>query len=155
VSQPAAADDPSIPDSEWLYRRVPGSQAPFDGNRGQRWPSSAAMLPTTGEHDISVYLESVLVRDAIPTADVLEQHEGYWLARLTCVGPRVQGLVVVRDPVHDSERPLSCDPAHALLTQLPPGINARRRVARALVYDYDLEWVVAPPEDVPDVSQPD
>ena len=139
-------DDASIPDGEWLFRRVPDSQAPFDSNRGQRWPSSAAMMPTTGEHDISVYLDGVLAELRLTPETVLEKHADHWLARLTAAAGRAETLGVVRDPVDepDPERRLRCDPAHGLLHGLPPATKARRRIARALVYDHDLEWVLAP-----------
>jgi len=149
VTQPHPDDDPSVEDAEWLYRRIPSRQARFDDNRGERWPSSASMCPSSGDDDVSVYIGSLL-NDPL---DVLDQHPTHGLVRFRAGTVRAAGaacgaaLGIVRDPITDAERPLRCDPAHALIRGVPPGSKRSRTVARELVYETDMEWVVRPPAD--------
>ena len=126
-------DDATIADTDWLYRRIPPSQMPYDGNRGRRWPSSAALLPSSGDTEVSAYLGSELEILGLTADDVLQEHEGFGLIRFPARAVRQVGLGVKRDPVRDAERPLVCDPAHAAITGTPMTSKAKRGPARKLL----------------------
>lgn len=133
-----ALDDSSIDDSDELYRRIPPTQAPYNTNLMRLWPSSAALLPSGGDTEVSVYLGSVLSGLGIDPAEVLECHEGYGLVLFPAVSARVAGYYLNRDPVDGSDRPLRVDPAHAIMFGEPSTKNHMRRLARCLLNDARL-----------------
>src|SRR5215207_4238435 len=92
-------DDGSIVDSDHLYRRIPSSQAPYNPNRQRCWPSSAALLPSSGDIEVSVYLGSLLEELGLEPAAVLEGHEDYGLITFPVAAARAAGYGVKRDPI--------------------------------------------------------
>jgi hypothetical protein len=109
------------------------------------------MLPTSGDVDVSCYLGSVLSQHGLSAAAVIEQHPGYWVARFPTGVARGAGYGVIRAPESGSERPLACDPAHALLTGTPRGSKTKRGPARLVVDHQEFEVVIvgAVPVDPP------
>jgi hypothetical protein len=129
-------DDRSIVNSDHLYRRIPPTQAPYNHNKQRRWPSSAALLPSSGDTEVSVYLGSLLEEFGLEPAAVLEGHEDYGLITFPVGAARAAGYGVKRDPILNATRPLSADPAHGVLTGTPTtGKQTRRRLARVLLDD--------------------
>ena len=114
------------------YIEVPDSpNCPYDSNRGRRWPSSASMMPSPGDTEVSVYLGSVMAENDLQSDDLLEGHERHGLMRFPVQAARDAGFGVLRDPVLDTSRPLKADPAHALLGSGGPNDpDAAHRQAR-------------------------
>lgn len=131
-------DDTSVLDTDYIFRRIPPTQAPDDENRKRRWPSSASLLPSVGDNEVSVYLGSVLDEYKLDPMDVLEGHENYGLISFLASSARAAGYGILRDPVLDSERPHRVDPAHAVLTGTPLTSKQKRKPARALLVDDKL-----------------
>ena len=144
---PAPSNDQSISGGDECYRRIPPSQAPYDSNRGRRWPSSASMMPSPGDTEVSVYLGSVMAENDLQSDDLLEGHERHGLMRFPVQAARDAGFGVLRDPVLDTSRPLKADPAHALLTGEPSGKTACTKRGRRLVRDPRVTVIRDP--DVP------
>lgn len=119
-------DDGTVADSDVLYRRIPPSQAPFDANRNRRFPSSAALLPSSGDTEVSVYSGAKLTEIGLVPLDVLEAHEQHGLFCFTALAAREAGYGIKSDPVIDSERPLKVDSAHVVLTGTPAGSKQKR-----------------------------
>lgn len=71
-------DDPSIGDSEVLYRRLlrdNPDQYAVDQETGERWPTSAAFKPKRGEDGLSVYRHSKLAEDGLDASGVAMRPE--------------------------------------------------------------------------------
>jgi hypothetical protein len=103
----------------------------YNEGRGGWWPSSAAFVPSTGDQELSVYLESEVAALNLPIHSVAEGHEGYAVLSFPAALARSLERGVVRDPTIESPRPLACDPAHALITgRETDGDKAWRRVGR-------------------------
>jgi len=142
------ADDPSIVDEDWLLRRIPPSQMPYNDARGRRWPSSAAFTPSTGDTEVSAYLDSELQDLGLDHEAVVEAHDGYAVARFPVGLPRSLDRGVIRDPSTDSARPLACDPAHALITgRTGDNKNQWRRIGRLLFDNPAVTIMKEPGED--------
>ena len=145
VTPAGPEDDESISGTDHIYRRIPPTQAPFDANRQRRWPSSASLLPSGNDNEVSVYLGSVLEEYELEPIDVLEGHESYGLIWFLASSARAAGYGILRDPVLTSKRPLRVDPAHAVLTGTPLTSKQRRKPARALLGD-DQIFVMKDPD---------
>ncbi len=111
-------DDPSIPDDEVLYRRLPEHHLKtMEGSDlGYRMTSNAFHDPDP--KGISVYVKSILYRLGLTAEDVLPEKPGLWgVAGTTAGAVRRQGFGVRLRPdpdVQDDER----NAAHAELTGL-------------------------------------
>lgn len=118
-------DDPTIPDSEILWRRIPPWHIVEDANRGGRRVSSAAFSDDPDRQPMSVVLasESTLAR-------VLAGHAGFGVAGLSARMVRALGLGIVRAPTPD-------EPAHAVVIG-PKSQRTRRRLRDA------AQWVFRP-----------
>jgi hypothetical protein len=118
-------DDPTIPDAESLWRRVPRTpqHLVWDGNRGCFRVSSAAF---DGD-EMSVALAS----EAGTPDLMLGSHEEFGVVALEAGLVRSRQQIVVRDPLPDQ-------PAHALVIGRKTD-SVRRALARA------ARWVVRPP----------
>jgi hypothetical protein len=119
-------DDPSIPGSERLFRRIPRTWIDYDDS-GCPTISSAAFK----DEELSVNLESVMVRDGRQPADAIRNYPGYGLASITAAHARSQNQKVLRDPLPE-------EPAHGIVH----GQKKRGGIASAL-RDGAL-WVIAP-----------
>jgi hypothetical protein len=136
VMPPRPLDDASISGADHLYRRIPPSQAPYNENRRRRWPSSAALLPSSDDdNEVSVYLGSALEEHGLDPMDVLEGHEDYGLICFPVSSARAAGYGIRRDPVLNSKRPLRVDAVHAVLTGTPLTSKQKRKPARTLLDD--------------------
>ncbi len=125
--QSALSNDPTIPDSEDLWRRIPPWHIVTDENLGVVRPSSAAFEDDDDGSPMSVYLAS-----ATPLAGaVLVGHAGFALAAVTARLARECKQGIVRDPQPGA-------PSHALVIgRKTPGV--RKRFAR------EARWIVPPP----------
>src|SRR5262249_30179958 len=125
-------DDPSIADTEALWRRViPTPALVVRGADGQARPSSAAFLDGhTGE--VSVHRASLTTTDA-----GLSCYPGVGLAEIQAQLPRSLGHSVVADPTDE-------DPSHALICP-PVGLGGSRRKTHARQMAGAARWVVPPP----------
>jgi hypothetical protein len=119
-------DDPTIPDHEELWRRIPPDRIVEDANRGGRRPSSGAFTDDRDGSPMSVVIGSA----AAGAETVLAGHPGYALAAITAGLARECGQMIMRDPTSDQ-------PAHALVIgHKTEGI--RRRLAR------ESRWIIEP-----------
>lgn len=119
---PSGVDDGSIPDDDWLYRRVHPAQVVTDGNTGKLRLSSAAFK----DPEMSVDAESLLRKAGLDWRFSLKDPE-YSLVRFQAGVARKNSQSVVPDPLPDN-------PAHVLVRgKKSPGIANRLRDAS--------EWV--------------
>jgi hypothetical protein len=119
-------DDPSITDEERLFRRIPRPWINWD-EHGNAAISSAAFK----DEDLSVALESVMVRDGRPPADAIRNYTGYGLAAITAARARSLNQRVARDPIEE-------EPAHGVVY----GQKKRGGIAGKL--RDGASWVIAP-----------
>ena len=96
-------DDPSIPGDERLFRRIPRTWIDWD-EHGNPAISSAAFK----DEELSVNLESVMVRDGRPPANAIRSYAGYGLAAITAAHARSLNQAVARDPLPE-------EPAHGVV----------------------------------------
>ena len=91
-------DDPSIPDSETLYRRLsrenPNMYA-VDEETGERRPTSAAFKPRPNEDGLSVY-SNQLRGQAVVSARRGVQGCPARASRMACMGGTALSLMVIR-----------------------------------------------------------
>ena len=120
-------DDPTIPDGERLLRRIHPSWLIWDEHEVPSISSAAFKDP-----ELSVYLESVLIKDGRARETCVEGYTGYGLASITAGAARSLNLIVARDPQPQ-------EPAHGIVL----GEKKRQRVA-AKLRDGAL-WVKLPP----------
>lgn len=121
-------DDPSIPDDEELWRRIPPHHFFFDDADGRLRPASAAFDNDPDGSPMSVFLAS-----GTPGPDAaLAGHDGHALAAITAGLARANGQGVVRAPLPGL-------PSHAHV-EGPKPKSIQRRLARA------ARWVVPPPD---------
>ncbi|HUY37004.1 MAG TPA: hypothetical protein VMV69_30075 [Pirellulales bacterium] len=101
-------DDPSIADSEALWRRIPPTHCVLDRNLGRVRPSSAAFENHPNGSPMSVVLGKEVIAAGRDAESVLKGHEGYALASFSAGLARQCGQAVARDPLDE-------EPAHALV----------------------------------------
>lgn len=127
-------DDPTIPDSEWLFRTVHPTQVK-DGNT----VSSGAFKSSSNPHT-SVELSSLTTPE-----DALKRRPGHAGVVRLCTGvvrgikPGVEG--VARNPLPASESQ-SANPAHAIIIRQlkPKSVYAETALRLAML----CEWIVGP-----------
>ena len=106
-------DDPTILDSDVLYRMVRYGTVLWEGevavrartNAFQDQPRQRAQQMGYPAVALSVYLGSILQRDGIDPASLMEDSRwrgGYGVASITAGQARLEGQGVVRDPLPDS-----------------------------------------------------
>jgi hypothetical protein len=120
-------DDPSIPDTDRLFRRVPPNQLePLDD--GSWRPNSSVFKHTR----MSVNIESLMVEQGRPPEDTLTDYPGHFLTSIVARDVRARGHPIVK-----STEPPN-DPAHGLVLGKKKGSFANAMLA-------SHRWVVAPP----------
>jgi hypothetical protein len=119
-------DDPSIPGDERLLRRIPRSWIDWDED-GTPAISSAAFK----HEELSVNLESVMVRDGRPPADAIRNYAGHGLAAITAAHARSLNQAVARDPEPQ-------EPAHGVVYGRKQGGGVGGKLRDGAV------WVVTP-----------
>jgi hypothetical protein len=121
-------DDPSIPADERLFRRIPRTWVNWDEHGNAAIPSAAFKEP-----ELSVNLESVMVRDQRPPADAIRNYAGYGLAAITAAHARSLNQAVARDPQPE-------EPAHGVVygQKKRSGVGGKLRDGAT--------WVVTPPQ---------
>ena len=96
-------DDPSIPDHERLFRRIPRTWVDWD-EHGNAAISSAAFK----DEELSINLESIMARDERLPEDAIRSYAGYGLAAITAADARSLQQAVARDPLPE-------EPAHGVV----------------------------------------
>lgn len=119
-------DDPSITDAERLFRRIPRTWVNWDES-GNPAISSAAFK----EEDLSVNIESMMLRDGRLPAEAVRAYPGYGLAAITAGHARALNQRVAPDPSEE-------EPAHGVVQ----GPKKRGGIARRL--RDGASWVIAP-----------
>ena len=127
MSDRAFEDDPSIADEERLFRRIPRTWIDWDDD-GNAAISSAAFK----DEELSINIESVMIRDGRLPADAVHQYPGYGLAAITAAHARSLNQVVARDPIEE-------EPAHGVVY----GQKKRGGIAGKL--RDGASWVITPP----------
>ena len=122
-------DDPTIAGDERLFRRIHRSHVLWEDD-GSAAISSAAFR----DEELSINIESVMIRDRRPPADAIRQHPGYGLAAITAAHARSLNQVVARDPIEE-------EPAHGVVY----GQKKRGGIAGKL--RDGASWVITPPPD--------
>lgn len=122
----AFEDDPSIADSERLFRRIPRTWVDWDES-GNPTISSAAFK----DPELSINIESVMIRDGRPPDDAVRGYPGYGLAAITAGSARVLGQQVARDPIDE-------EPAHGVVC------GPKKRGGIAAKLRDGARWVIAP-----------
>jgi hypothetical protein len=112
-------DDPTIPDSEGLWRRIPPSWIVLDKETGEWRLSSVAFIDRRGE--LSVELSSLTTAE-----QSLVRYPEHSLAEVKAIVFRERGYGVVPDPLPDNM-------AHALVSGKITKTHARE-IARAAVW---------------------
>jgi len=94
MSGRAFEDNPSIADDERLFRRIPRTWINWD-DQGNASISSAAFK----DEELSINIESIMVRDGRLPADAICEYSGYGLAEITAAHDRSLNQVVASDPI--------------------------------------------------------
>ncbi|MDZ4800018.1 MAG: hypothetical protein SGI92_17830 [Bryobacteraceae bacterium] len=119
-------DDPSIPATERLFRRIPATWVDWD-EQGNAAISSAAFK----DEELSITIESVLTIAGRAPEDVIRNYPRYGLAAITAGHARSLNQAVARDPEPE-------EPAHGVVY----GQKKRRGIGGKL--RDGAEWVVRP-----------
>ena len=131
MTEKTRQDDPSIPNTDRLFRRVPANQLVTEDDGTVR-PSSAVFK----HPEMSVNIESLMAQQGRPPEDTLTNYPGDFLTSILASDVRAFGHPIVKDnePPHD--------PAHGLVLgkKKDSFANKMRRVHR---------WIVAPPPVTP------
>jgi hypothetical protein len=117
---------------------------------------SAALLPSSGDTEVSVYLGSLLEKFDLEPVAVLECHENYGLIMFPVGAARAGGYGVKHDPILNAAHPLLVDPVHGVLTGTPTTSKQKRRLARVLLDDPRVAILRDPISETPetlDVSE--
>jgi len=124
---PTEEDDPSIPDTDRLFRRVPPNQLePLED--GTFRPTSAVFKHA----ELSVNIECLMVEQGRPPEDTLTGYRGNYLTSIIAGDVRAKGHPIVKD----TEPPN--DPAHGLVLG-----KKKNSFANAMLGSH--RWIVAPP----------
>jgi hypothetical protein len=121
MDQSGYTDDPSIPNSARLWRRIPPWHIVYDQNLGR----SAAFDNDPDNHPMSVILEDDVQAAGRDPHSVLTGHKDF-----AVIDARACGQGVCRDPLPD-------EPAHVLVFGPKPK-SVQRRLAKASV------WLIPP-----------
>jgi hypothetical protein len=100
---PAFEDDPSIVDQERLFRRIPRTWIDWDDD-----DTAAISSAAFKDEELSINIESIMVRDGRPPADAIRQYPGYGLAAITAAHARSLNQAIARDPIQE-------EPAHGVV----------------------------------------
>lgn len=123
------SDDPTILDSDPLWRRIHPKQVVHDGQGCQR-PSSAAFVNSSDGTGMSVTLGPEAENANVSPLEALRGFAGFALASLPVVVCRMHDQTLERAPTSD-------DPHHALVDGEKPR-SVRRALCRA------ASWAVPP-----------
>ncbi len=123
-------NDPSIPDSARLLRKIHPDWIVFDLNTKTKRVSSQAFCNSPCEDGMSVYLESVLISEGRDPPSVLVGFDRDSLLSITAGWARSFAQGVIRDPLPE-------ETAHAQVIG-EKSTNTRKKLAK------QYEWVVGP-----------
>jgi hypothetical protein len=124
------ADDPNIPSTDRIYRRVPPNWIVFDENVGARRPSTAAFQDSSDGSAMSVHIQTLLAQNNLEPESALAGHPSFGLVSFFAGLARELGFGIAPDPQPN-------DPAHGLVEgKKTEGKRKRLRAAAA--------WVVLP-----------
>jgi hypothetical protein len=129
---PDSEDDPRIPDSAELWRRIPPDWVTWDDEQQRLRPSSQAFKNHRESGAISVFLANAI---SGPEYALQPPNENFYLASITAGFARSVGLAVTADP------PVPDVIGHAWLKGLRSN-KTSLKLARG------ARWVVAPADPV-------
>jgi hypothetical protein len=121
-------DDPSIPDTDRLFRRVRPNQL-FTEPDGSQRPTSAVFK----NQELSVNIESLMIEQCRPPEDALTDFPNEYLTSIIAGNVRVHGYPIVKDAAPPN------DPAHGL-------VLGRKTNAFASAMARAHQWIKAPPK---------
>jgi hypothetical protein len=121
-------DDPTIPNTDRLLRRVRQNQL-FPESDGSQRPSSAVFKNL----ELSVNIESLMIEQGRPLEDTLTNHADEYLTSITAAQVREYGNPVIKDTAPPN------DPAHGLVLG-----KKTHGFANAMVRAH--RWIVPPPK---------
>jgi|ERR1700680_2208486 hypothetical protein len=121
-------DDPSIPNTDRLFRRVPPNQL-FTEPDGSQRPTSAVFK----NPNLSVNIESLMIEQGRQPEDTLTNFPTDFLTSIIAGNVRVYGYRIVKDTAPPN------DPAHGL-------VLGRKTSAFANAMVRTHRWIVAPPK---------
>jgi hypothetical protein len=128
-------DDPTILNTDPLWRRIPPMHLVPDQTEGGVRVSSAAFIDDPDDGDpMSVVLGRELLESGRQPQSALGPHTNFGLMQITAQDARECKQVVFRDPIDD-------EPAHAKVAGDKPK-SVQRRLARV------ARWVLAPPGNI-------
>ena len=130
-------DDPTIADSENLWRRIHPDWVVPDANSGALRLSSAAFDNDSKGGPMSILIESIMLSTARSYEAAIIGFEGYYLAAVTAGQVRTLDQGVAKDPEPD-------EPAHAVVLGSKTR-SVRRRLAKV------ARWLI-PPQGIDRVS---
>jgi hypothetical protein len=120
-------DDPSIPNSDRLFRRVRPNQLRTEPDGSQR-PTSAVFKSL----ELSVNIETLMIEQGRPPEDTLANFPNEFLTSITAENVRARGYPIVKDTAPPN------DPAHGL-------VLGRKKDSFAAAMARTHQWIVAPP----------
>jgi hypothetical protein len=114
-----------IEESDLVLRRIPGVWVVEEN--GLPRPSGQAFNNDGAGEPMSVYLDSVLREIELSRTDVLDGHDGFYLAAVVVQVLLDEEQDIQSDPITPQIH--KCDPAHAIVVG-DKGRHRRRRIAR-------------------------
>jgi hypothetical protein len=127
MAEETRPDDPSIPNTDRLFRRVPPNQLIRLEDGSQR-PSSSIFK----NEEMSVNIESLMVEQLRLPEDTLKGYPGHFLTSIIAGEVRNLRYPIVKDTAPPN------DPAHGLVLG-----KKRESFANAMLRSH--KWIVAPP----------
>lgn len=129
MAEETLQDDPSIPDTDRLFRRVPPNQL-VRRDDGSHRPSSSVF-----KHDkMSVNIESLMAAQGRSPEDTLKGYPGQFLTSILAGDVRQFGHPIVKDTAPPN------DPAHGL-------VLGKKRDSFANTMVRSQKWIVEPPRN--------
>jgi hypothetical protein len=124
-------DDPTILDSERLWRRIHPKWVVPDGNTGALRLSSAAFSNSSDGSPMSIVLAGVAATRGRGPESIIVGHLGFSVAAIAAGFARSLGQSVLRDPQPE-------EPARGLVAGDKPKAIRRKMASEA-------QWVIPPP----------
>ena len=123
-------DDPTISDSEGLWRRIHPIWAVPDKTLGKVRVSSAAFDDSADGSPLSVLIERLVKESGRTVDDVMDSYDGYFLASINSGDARQLGLGIEHTPTTE-------EPAHG-------SVHGKKTKSVKSKLAKRAQWVVAP-----------
>lgn len=129
----APQDDPAIPDTTKLYRRVPPDQVVRDQNLGRLRPSTGLFT----HYEMSVVLENKMAEDARELESALGPYDEHYLVSIIAEFARSEDQAVASTPSTDPYD----EPAHGDVCG-----DKKRPKSRRKRFATTSAWEIEPPD---------